>query len=84
MTMQELIDIADGAYPDWLVGQWAANLGGNYGDGLARFIAVELMETYEEGETDAEQLDRARQVMETASNELAAVREAFDSHVLEG
>lgn len=77
MTLQEIIDIADYAYPDGLIGAYHQNITVDNGDTLSQFIAIELRETFDPDATDAEQLVAAEHVTEQALNELEAVREAF-------
>lgn len=71
MKLDDLIKIADEAYPDGMVGLAYENKE-NPGDSLAYFIAVELRETFE-SKTSRGQLERAIQAMETAREELSAV-----------
>lgn len=80
MTLDEIITIADEAYPDGLVGMWHA--GSEPGDTLAKFIAVELKDTYYSGASSEAQLREALRVMETARDQLndviAALEDAYD------
>ncbi len=73
MTLDQLIDIANAAYGDDLILQYHRNRQGNYGDGLAKFIAVELAETFEADAAGKEQTERAAEVMGNAQDELAKV-----------
>lgn len=78
MTLKEIIKIADEAYGDGLIQNYFDNPGGQFGDGLARFIAVELRETYDDTATDDEQLNEAAHTMESAMLQLREVTLAFD------
>ena len=77
MTLKKIIAIADKAYPDGLVKRAARGEG--VGDTLAEFIAVELTETFDAGDSDAGQLDTACAVMRSARRELTDVEEAFEA-----
>lgn len=88
MTIEEIIAIANEAYPDGKVQQaFEAETGSidefMVGDTLAVFIARELKETFNEAGTDEEQLATAERVMRTASDELHNVLIAFDRNLLE-
>lgn len=77
MTLEQIIAIADEAYGDGLVGLYHDEPTGDHGDTLAKFIAIELRETYEAGATDSEQLREAYRVMKSARNQLMGVEEAL-------
>lgn len=82
MTLQEIIEIADIAYDDdLLVRQYYDDLDGEFGDTLARFVAVELMDTYVGDDSDEEQLKEACRVMDRASTRLLRISEAFDEEL---
>ena len=78
MTLKELVDIANKAYPDDLVAR--AFQGDDVGDTLALFIVRELKDTYDEEATSATQLKLARLSMHVAQCELAGVCHAFEFH----
>ena len=79
MTLEQLIKIADEAYgPDGMVQQYFENPDGEFGDGLARFVAVEIGDTYDGGSSDVEQLEAAVGVMDSAAKQIDAVTAAFD------
>lgn len=78
MTREQIIAIADEAYGDGLVGLYHDEPTGDHGDTLAKFIAIELRETYEAEAADAEQLWEAHRVMKSARNELMGVEEALE------
>lgn len=81
MTLKKIIDIADKTYPDGLIGLYFNEKTGRakkttspgYGDGLARFICMELCETYDKDASDEKQLAEAIRVMETAQREVQDV-----------
>ena len=78
MTLEEIIRIADDAYDfDALVEQYFRDPTGNHGDGLAKFVALELMETYDVDATTVDQLEEARRVIQAAERQLACVAEAL-------
>jgi hypothetical protein len=83
-TLRQIIEIADRAYDngegEHLVLFYHKNPKGKHGDGLARFIAVELKETFEPGMTKLQQVDAAAATMETATKDIARVRNAFFSN----
>lgn len=71
MIFDEILAIADAAYPDGLVG--AVSEGMEVGDTLAEFIFRELQDTYDPEASDEQQLAEAVRVMTTARQELEAV-----------
>ena len=82
MTLDEIIAIADAAYPDGFVARyWNAKRQAvrraNLGDTLAQFIVRELKDTFDPQATDAEQIATAAKAIENAASELAAVAAAF-------
>ena len=77
MTLDELIRRVNEAYPDDLIEQYHRDPKGEHGDGLARFIAAEVRETFEPDSSDEYQLATAAQHLESAMNELAGVVEAL-------
>lgn len=83
MTLKQIIGIADEMYPDGLVGYYFRDPDTNHGDTLAKFIAVELQDTYDESATDTEQLRAAYMVMRSASRELRAVTDEFERRLYE-
>ncbi len=76
MTLDEIIQMADEAYPDGLVAR--AHKGEDVGDTLALFIVRELADTYDPDASDAEQAAAASGAMETAIDELQAVCTALE------
>lgn len=82
MKLKELIAIADEAYPDGLVALYTNDKTGKFedgphGDGLARFIACELCETFEPKASKKDQLNEAVRVLERAQSELQEVIDAL-------
>jgi len=78
MKLKELVEIANKVYGDgWNVAQYLENPDGGHGDDLAKFIAIELSETFESDASDQDQLDEAYKVMNTARHSLNAVCHAF-------
>jgi len=74
VELRELIKIADEAYDeDGLIMAYHEDPEGNHGDTLAKFIATELAETFEEGTGDVHQLDEAARVMDVALRQLDRV-----------
>ena len=71
MKLKDLTAIANAAYPDGLIR--CAELG----DGLAKFIKMELRETYDPKASSLEQVDQAVQSLERAQKELGAVVDAL-------
>ncbi len=77
MTLDEIIQVADEAYPDGLVAR--AHKGEDAGDTLALFIVRELGDIYDPDASDAEQAAAASGALETAVNELQAVCGALEN-----
>lgn len=78
MTLKQIIEVADEMYPDGLVGDYFRDLDTDHGDGLAKFIAVELKETYDESASETEQLIEAGRVLRVAASELRDVYEELE------
>ena len=80
MELSKIIETASAAYepaePNILV--QAAN-GEDVGDTLAKFIVIELRETYDLTATDAEQVAEAVRVMERAARQLSDVVGALEN-----
>lgn len=80
MRLIDLITAADEAYDmDGLVWQYYDAPEGNHGDTLAKFIAVELNDTYDPGATGQEQLREAIRAMTSARDQLQAVVDALEN-----
>ena len=79
MEITRLIKIASSAYSrDGEVFAYHKHPEGNFGDGLAKFIAIELLETFDETASDDDQLFTAAEVMRISNNELEKVMDAFE------
>lgn len=71
MTLEKLIAVADGAYPEGLVAR--AHKGEDTGDTLALFVARELADIHDSDASDAEQTAIAANAMRKAAEELLGV-----------
>jgi hypothetical protein len=65
--------VVDKAYGDSIVRTYHDDPAGNHGDGLARFIAGEIGETFDPELNDKDQITEAIRVMETARRQLSVV-----------
>jgi len=83
MTLSELIDIADSAYPDGLVRLHHDFPEGEHGDTLAQFIARELRDTFDPSDRAAEhnQLIDAIHAIQMAIGDLDGVRLALEARL---
>ena len=79
MKLTEIIEAADKAYPDGMVKLYFENPNGNHGDTLAKFIVLELKDTFDEEATDADQIWTAERTLSRAREELAKVQEAIEA-----
>jgi len=77
MTLDEIIEIADRAYPYGLVSLYHRLPNGNHGDTLAQFIVNELTDTYDDKVSSGFQLVEARNCLVIAQNDLRRVTDAF-------
>jgi len=82
MTLARLLEIVDGVYPDGLVGQYVADMGGNHGDTLAKFIAQEIIDTFNGEADEIQQLIDARDAIDKAMDELNAVWNELHDRVI--
>ena len=73
MKIEELIKIIDKGYPNGKVAEYFKDINGNYGDGLARFIAVEIAETFDPDASKEDQIEMAIKEMEADANEINRV-----------
>lgn len=71
LRLEDIIKVADGAYPDGLVGR-AFDGERDVGDSLAVFIANELRETFED-EDSVDQIANATQALHNAIEQLEGV-----------
>jgi hypothetical protein len=85
MTLIQLMTIAIKAYPDGIVAEYVLPKSGKFvdnkhgGDGLARFIAAELNETFEPTATKNEQIKEAVRCLDRAIYELNQVIDALEN-----
>jgi len=77
LPLADLIEAANEAYGDDLIASYHDDPEGEHGDTLAKFIAVELRDTYEEGQTAENIVDEAVRAMGVAIRDLSSVREAL-------
>lgn len=77
MRLDILMAVASEAYPDGLVWQYYKEPRKNHGDTLAKFIMLELKETYDPKASDYHQLCAACQAMGNALSEIEEVRRTF-------
>ena len=77
MLLIEAIRIADAAYGDGLVQQYSDEPNGHHGDTLAKFIAVEITETFDQTVPDALAARGVVKVLEQAIRNLEDVVGAF-------
>lgn len=80
MKMTDLLEVVDKAYPDGFTAEYHTPDGEfkeGQGDGLARFIVSELIETFE-GDTDDEQVHNAIRVLKNAQDQLRYVALALE------
>ena len=84
MNLIDLITAADEGYPDGVIMQWYLEIkarensnqrrpDSDIGDTLAKFIVLELIETFDPEASDQEQFEEAARVMYSAKNELMGV-----------
>ena len=79
MKLTEIMKIASSAYPDDLIMRYHKNPKHDFGDTLAKFLAVEIKDTYDADEPAGEQLLYAARKVDTAIQELAKVRERLQN-----
>jgi len=84
MRFKDIIKIADQAYGDGIVMDCFRDSSHNHGDGLAAFIVEELQETYDPRAGTAKQLSEACRVMESATEQLNRVYDAFADETRHG
>lgn len=81
MTLGKLIGIVSDAYGDNLVKSYFEDPEGPYGDGLAKFVAHEIKETYDPAATDEKQIMEAMRCMRSAREQLEDVIKALAEHL---
>ena len=90
MTLGQIIKIADKAY-DTLAGNdykhrgvvkaYFENPDGEFGDGLAKAVAIQLKESYNHEESDEEQLMTAWQTMYAMKDQIEEIVTAFQEKI---
>lgn len=88
MKIKELLDIANEGYDDGWLAQFYDDEGNfveskNAGDTLARFIVIELIETFDPKASDESQLSEARLAMANAMDDVDGVRIALEKKEVE-
>ena len=73
MKLKDIIKIASDAYSDGLIEQYFNTPSGDFGDSLAKFIAMEIKDTYDPAATDNKQLFEAYRVIESIKRQVANV-----------
>jgi len=80
LTIKDILDVASEGYPDEFTRAYYDEDGefvDDFGDTLARFVVLEISETYEEDAADAEKLSVAIGVIEKAIEDLEGVAKAL-------
>ena len=86
--MLELLNIANKGYPDqWLSNFYNPTTGDllpldpedGINDGLARFLVIELRETFEAGKPRADQLEEAYRVVSMGVRDMQSVLEVLEA-----
>ena len=84
MRLDTIIKIASAAYDvDDLVWQYYKYPRQDHGDGLAKFIAREIEETYDREAPSEVQLAEAIRVMDSASRQILSVIDALDNRLID-
>ena len=78
MTLVQLLNKANEGYDDHFLSEYFHPKTGKFnrkaeGDGLARFIVIEIGETFDAESTDLQQVDEAIRVMEQARDDIRRV-----------
>jgi hypothetical protein len=81
MTITELLELVSASYPNDLVGQYHRHPEEAHGDLLAKFIAVELTETFNGHARTPSQLFEARRVINRAAEELKSIVLVLDEEL---
>jgi hypothetical protein len=76
-TLDEIIALADKMYSDGMIGLYHKHPKENHGDSLAKFIEIELRETFNPDASRFEQLENARRIISLASDDLQAIADMF-------
>jgi len=85
MTLVQLLDKANEGYDDHFLYEFYNRKTGKFkprakGDGLARFIVLEIMQTFDEKAKDADQLQEALKLMENARDDVQRVIQALEQY----
>ena len=87
MNVKEILDIANSGYPDGFLSEHYTSKGTlkryDIGDGLARFIVSEIIQTYDDGSSDKEQLEHALHVMRNGERDINYVCNAIEGKLFE-
>ena len=82
MLLKDLIKLVSDAYEvEGLVVEYFNDPKGEFGDGLAAFIAEEIVETYDPTASTRNQLIEAHRVMTRAKMELEGIVDTLDIHI---
>ena len=78
MRLVQLLNKANEGYDDHFLSEYFHPKTGKFnrkaeGDGLARFIVIEISETFDAESTDLQQVDEAIRVMEQARDDIRGV-----------
>lgn len=73
MTLDELIECINPMYEDGLLELYYQHPDGEHGDGLAKFIVIELTERFNAEATDAAQFEDAMQALVSARDQVDEV-----------
>jgi len=82
MTLVQLLNKANEGYEDHFLSEFYHPKTGKFnrkaeGDGLARFIVIEISETFDAEATDLQQVDEAIRVMTQARDDIRGVLRAL-------
>ena len=75
MTLDELMDRANALYPDNMILRYYQEPKRNHGDTLAKFIVLELQDTFDPDAPEHEQLSTARRALFRASQDIMGIQE---------
>ncbi|MDP3793540.1 MAG: hypothetical protein Q8R07_02190 [Candidatus Uhrbacteria bacterium] len=79
MTIEKLVEIADGGYPDGRIQEYFDNPRACRGDILAALIATELQETFDPDTGNGEQLLDAIHALKKAQSDISKAINALDA-----
>lgn len=81
LTLDELMRIASREYPGDLIWRYHGQPDRNFGDTLAKFISLELADTFSPRASDIEQLVAAAEALEKAKKDIGRVWGALDEEI---